>query len=120
MLSNAFFKPSVQTQSVSALEMAPAVQQLMGRYHLLYQGSRVHSSASHVCIIAASQKGCLKCCLLTLSTYFCFKYRVAIRELLFDSLLFCKMHAKFPINPTKYLFTLCIFQKPVYEFSPAS
>ena len=51
MLSNAFFKPSVQTQSVSALEMAPAVQQLMGRYHLLYKGLQVQSSASHVCMM---------------------------------------------------------------------
>ena len=34
-LSNSFFKPVVQTQSVSALEMAPAVQQLMGKYIIM-------------------------------------------------------------------------------------
>lgn len=30
-MSNSYFKPSVQAQSVSALEMAPVVQQLMGK-----------------------------------------------------------------------------------------
>jgi len=31
-LSNSLFKPSVQAQSISALEMAPALQKLMGQY----------------------------------------------------------------------------------------
>ena len=68
MLSNAFFKPSVQTQSVSALEMAPAVQQLMGRYHLLYQGSQVQSSASHVCMMTLVVVVFLTLCRLIISS----------------------------------------------------
>lgn len=31
-MSNSYFKPSLQPQSITALEMAPALQQLMGEY----------------------------------------------------------------------------------------